>query len=75
MVSDRRRTTWSSSSHRSILLFYDVYLHGCDIRRMDHEIRSALDLALTDAIRQGRVLCDNEAAMTEPARSILSVNG
>jgi hypothetical protein len=56
-------------------LFYDVYLHGCDIRRMDHEIRSALDLALTDAIRQGRVLCDNEAAMTEPARSILSVNG
>jgi len=42
---------------------------------MDHEIRSALDLALADAIRQGRVLCDNEAAMTEPARSILSVNG
>jgi len=42
---------------------------------MCDEIRSTLDLALADAIRQGRVLCDNEAAMTEPARSILSVNG
>jgi hypothetical protein len=40
---------------------YDIYLRGCGIQRMGHELRSAMNKALAHAIRQGRLVSKNEA--------------
>jgi very-short-patch-repair endonuclease len=39
---------------------YDIYLQGCGIKRMGHELRSTMNKALANAIRQGRVLSEDE---------------
>lgn len=39
---------------------YDIYLRGCGINRLGHELRSILNKALANAIRQGRVISEDE---------------
>ncbi len=39
---------------------YDVYLRGCGIKRLGGELKSTMNKALANAIRQGRVLSENE---------------
>lgn len=38
----------------------DVYLRGCGIRRLGHELKGTLNKALSSAIHQGRVVSENE---------------
>ena len=40
---------------------YDIYLRGCGIKRMGHELRSTMNKALASAIRQGRVISEKES--------------
>jgi very-short-patch-repair endonuclease len=39
---------------------YDTYLRGCGIRRMGVELKSLMNKALASAVRQGRVIVENE---------------
>jgi hypothetical protein len=39
---------------------YDIYLRGCDIQRLGGELKSTMNKALMDAIRQGRIVSENE---------------
>jgi hypothetical protein len=39
---------------------YDTYLRGCGIRRLGGELKSTMNKALGSAIRQGRVISENE---------------
>jgi very-short-patch-repair endonuclease len=39
---------------------YDIYLRGCGIRRLGGELKSTMNKALANAIRQGRVVSENE---------------
>jgi very-short-patch-repair endonuclease len=39
---------------------FDIYLRGCGIRRLGPELKSTMNKALASAIRQGRVLSENE---------------
>jgi len=39
---------------------YDIYLRGCGIRRMGGELRRIMNRALSAAIRQGRILSEDE---------------
>ena len=39
---------------------YDIYLRGCGIRRLGGELRSTMNKALAAAIRQERVISENE---------------
>jgi REase_MTES_1575 len=39
---------------------YDIYLRGCGIKRLGGELKSAMNKALANAIRQGRVVSENE---------------
>jgi very-short-patch-repair endonuclease len=39
---------------------YDVYLRGCGIKRMGGELKSTMNKALASAVRQGRVISENE---------------
>ena len=39
---------------------YDIYLRGCGIKRMGHELRSTMNKALSSAIRQGRIVCESD---------------
>jgi hypothetical protein len=43
---------------------YDLYLHGCGIRRLGGELRTALNRALTKAIKDGCVISENEPGVT-----------
>ena len=43
---------------------YDLYLRGCGIRRLGGELRTALNRALARAIRDGRVISENEPGVT-----------
>lgn len=54
---------------------YDLYLRGCGIRRMGHELRSAMNKALAHAIRQGRLVSENEANDRGLLFSVVRVNG
>jgi very-short-patch-repair endonuclease len=38
---------------------YDVYLQGCGIRRLGNELQSTMNRALSTAVGQGRVICEN----------------
>jgi very-short-patch-repair endonuclease len=40
---------------------YDIYLRGCGIKRMGHELKSTMNKALSSAIRQGRIISENES--------------
>jgi very-short-patch-repair endonuclease len=39
---------------------YDIYLRGCGIKRMGHELRSTMNKALTNTIRAGKVISEDE---------------
>jgi hypothetical protein len=43
---------------------YDVYLRGCGIRRLGGELRTALNRALAQAIKDGRVISENGPGVT-----------
>ena len=40
---------------------YDIYLRGCGIQRMGHELKSTMNKALANAVRQGRVISEAES--------------
>jgi len=42
---------------------YDIYLRGCGIKRMGHELKSTMNKALANAIRQGRVISEEESGV------------
>jgi hypothetical protein len=54
---------------------YDIYLQGCGIKRMGHELRSTLNKALATAIRQGRVLSEDERGKRGLLYSVVRVRG
>lgn len=54
---------------------YDIYLRGCGIRRMGHELKSTMNKALAHAIRQGRLVSENEANERGLLFSVVRVNG
>lgn len=39
---------------------YDIYLRGCGIKRMGHELKSTMNKALSQAVRQGVVAREDE---------------
>ncbi len=39
---------------------YDIYLRGCGIKRMGRELRSTMNKALSSAIRQGKIVSEND---------------
>jgi hypothetical protein len=43
---------------------YDIYLRGCGIRRLGGELRTALNRALAKAVKDGRVISENEPGVT-----------
>lgn len=54
---------------------YAVYLRNCGIRRMGHELRSAMNKALASAIRQGRVVAEDEFGKRGLFHSVVRLNG
>jgi very-short-patch-repair endonuclease len=54
---------------------YDIYLRGCGIKRMGHELKSTMNKALSHAIRQGRVICEDEAGKSGILFSVVRVTG
>ncbi|MEO6486776.1 MAG: AAA domain-containing protein [Thermoanaerobaculia bacterium] len=54
---------------------YDIYLRSCGIKRMGHELKSTMNKALSHAIRQGRVVCEDEAGKSGILFSVVRVKG
>jgi len=54
---------------------YDIYLRGCGIKRMGHELRSIMNKALANAIRQGRVISEDEMGKRGLLYSVVRVKG
>jgi very-short-patch-repair endonuclease len=54
---------------------YDVYLRGCGIKRMGHELKSSMNKALAVAIRQGRVIAEDETGRGGFLFSVVRVKG
>jgi len=54
---------------------YDIYLRGCGIRRMGHELKSIMNKALAHAIRQGRLVSENEVTDSGFLFSVIRVTG
>ena len=54
---------------------YDIYLRSCGIRRMGHELKSAMNKALSHAAREGRVVCEDEAGRGGILFSIVRTKG
>jgi len=54
---------------------YDIYLRGCGIKRMGHELKSTMNKALSHAIREGRVICEDEAGKGGILFSVVRVKG
>jgi very-short-patch-repair endonuclease len=54
---------------------YDLYLRGCGIRRLGSELRSTMDKALASAIRQGRVVSENEPGKSGLILSTVRLKG
>jgi very-short-patch-repair endonuclease/phosphopantetheinyl transferase (holo-ACP synthase) len=54
---------------------YNTYLRGCGILRMGHELKSTMNKALAHAIRQGRVISENEANQSGILFSVIRVHG
>lgn len=54
---------------------YDIYLRGCDIKRMGHELKSTMNKALSHAIGQGRVVREDEAHKGGLLHSVVRVKG
>jgi very-short-patch-repair endonuclease len=54
---------------------YDIYLRGCGILRMGHELKSTMNKALAHAIHQGRLVSENEANHSDLLFSVIRVHG
>ena len=54
---------------------YDIYLRSCGIKRMGHEIKSSMNKALSNAIRRGLVLHEDEADKGGILLSVVRVKG
>jgi len=54
---------------------YDIYLRGCGIKRMGHELKRTMNKALAHAIRQGRVVSEDEAAKSGLLFSVVRAKG
>lgn len=54
---------------------YDIYLRGCGILRMGHELKSTMNKALAHAIRQGLLVSENERTERGLPFSVVRVNG
>lgn len=54
---------------------YDIYLRGCGIKRLGHELRSTMNKALQTAIRQGRVISEDEMGKGGLLFSVIRING
>lgn len=54
---------------------YDIYLRGCGIKRMGHELKSTMNKALADAFREQRLVSENEGAERGLLFSVVRVNG
>jgi len=54
---------------------YDIYLRGCGIRRMGHELKSTMNKALAHALRQGRLTSENEVTERGLLFSVVRLSG
>lgn len=54
---------------------YDIYLRSCGIKRMGHDIKDAMNGALSYAIHQGAVVCVDEAAASDVIFSVVRAAG
>jgi very-short-patch-repair endonuclease len=54
---------------------YDIYLRGCGIKRMGGELKSAMNKALASAIRQGRVISEDEKGKGGLLFSVVRMKG
>jgi Cdc6-like AAA superfamily ATPase len=54
---------------------YDIYLRGCGIRRMGHELKSTMNKALAHALRQGQLASENELTKSGLLFSVIRANG
>ena len=54
---------------------YDIYLRGCGIKRLGHELRSTMNKALANAIRQDRVILEDEAGKGGLLYSVVRMKG
>ena len=54
---------------------YDIYLRGCGIKRMGRELRSTMNKALANAIRQNKLMVEDELGKGGLLFSIVRMNG
>ncbi len=54
---------------------YEIYLRGCGIKRMGHELKRTMNKALAHAIRQGHVVSEDEAAKRGLLFSVVRAKG
>lgn len=54
---------------------YDIYLRACGIQRMRSEVSSTMNRALAHAIRQGRLVAENESSESGLLFSVARVSG
>ncbi len=51
---------------------YDVYLRGCGIKRLGHDLRATMNRALSQAIRRGRVVALDEGGTNDQGAAVLT---
>ena len=54
---------------------FEIYLRGCGIQRMGHELKNTMNKALSDGIRQQRLISESEGSDGDLAFSIVRVSG
>ena len=54
---------------------YDIYLRGCGIKRMGNELKRTMNKALAHAIRQGRVVSEDEVSKSGLLFSVVRAKG
>ena len=54
---------------------YEIYLRGCGIKRMGHELKSSMNRALAQDIRQGFVVSEDELAKGGVLFSVVRAKG
>lgn len=54
---------------------YDIYLRGCGIKRMGHELQSTMNKALSYTIRQECVVCEDESGKSDQLYFVARIKG
>ncbi len=54
---------------------YDIYLRGCGVKRLGHDLRSTMNKALQNAIRQERVISEDEMEKGGLLFSVVRIKG